>query len=569
MRAPVPRAARSLTPPRRRPPAKKQDYASVAKKLREISRLEEISGLLGWDELVMQPPGAADARAAQKEALAGVLHDKSTSADLGALLERLSEASASGNDLGAPDAETAAVRRAVVRDALDAYRREARIPKELAMRMASLESNGYHAWVKARKEKDFSQFAPVLREWVEVLRKKAELIDPAGEPYSVLLQSFDKGNSRERLDEIFGELKEGLVPLLRELRAAREARLVGSGAEPDEKKQKTGVFGNGSINDPSWIYAEEGKGFDVKAQAELCRQLCLDLGFDFERGRIDVSVHPFTGGAGPSDVRLTTRFKNEDVTEGLTGAIHETGHGLYEMQRNTDAEWEGLPVNSALGMSCHESQSLLWERCVALSPQYSQYLLPKLAAAFPDSAFAVAAKEADGPQRLHAALNALKVPSHIRVESDEVHYPLHVLLRFELEKDLIDGKLKVEDLPAAWNAKALEYLGEAPPDDAQGVLQDTHWSGGAMAYFPTYSLGAAMAVQIFEAAKKDLPDLDAQIARGEFAPLKAWLRDKVHRKGSFYPSADALLESATGKPLDVKIFLKYLRDKYRKLYGLE
>lgn len=544
-----------------------EDYAAAAAKLRDISRLGEISGILGWDELTFQPPGAAAARAAQKETLEGIAHDKQTDPALGILLERLAAAAAEGSDLGAPDPETADVRRAVVRLAVDDYRREVRVPKALAQKMAKLESEGYHAWAKARSDKDWAAFAPYLKQWLDALKEKAAAIDASADPYTVLLHSFDRGSTRARLDQIFGELKEGLVPLLKDLRAARAALL--------EKKANGETLPPmlASAADASWLLStpdsNTGKGgYDLKAQEELCRELVLDMGFDMEHGRIDTSVHPFTGGAGPTDVRLTTRFKAEDAVDALSGAIHEAGHGLYEQGRNVGAEWDGLPVGRDAGMSCHESQSLLWERMVALTPEYSRYLLPKLAKSFPDSAFAAAAKESDGAERLYAALNALKLPSHVRVEADEVHYPLHVLLRFELEKDMIDGKLSVDDVPAAWNAKCEEYLGEAPPHDGLGALQDVHWSGGAIGYFGSYTLGAMMAVQFFDAAEKEIPDLRGQISRGEFKTLRQWLKDKIHSRGSFYPSADALLEAVTGKPLDVKIFLKYLSDKYRPLYGI-
>lgn len=411
------------------------------------------------------PEAAADARAAQKEALAGVVHARQTDAQLGALLERLSAAAAEGNDLGAPDAEAADVRRAVVRNAIDDYRREARVPAELATRMARLESEGYHAWAKARADKDWSAFAPVLKQWLQALKEKAAAIDSSADPYTVLLHAFDRGNTRARLDVIFAELKEGLVPLLRDLRAARSALL--------ERKAKGEALppALASAIDPSWILS--AGGYDIKAQEALCRELVLDMGFDMKAGRIDTSLHPFSGGAGPTDVRLTTRFKENDISDSLFAVIHEANHGLYEQGRNLSQEWIGLPVNEAAGMAVHESMSLLGERQAALSPEYTgHYLLPRLAKAFPESPFAEAAKSPDGAERVYAAFNALKLPSHVRVDADEVHYPLHVLLRFEIEKALIDGELSVDDVPAAWNAKCEEYLGEAPPDAGIGALQD-------------------------------------------------------------------------------------------------
>jgi len=260
---------------------------------------------------------------------------------------------------------------------------------------------------------------------------------------------------------------------------------------------------------------------------------------------------------------MTTRFKREDVTEGLTGAIHETGHALYEQGRNL--EFDGLPVNSAAGMAVHESQSLLWERQVALSRPFSSYLLPKLRAAFPGAAFSDETKTAED---LYASLNVVRSPSLIRVEADEVTYPLHIILRFEIERGLIEGSVKVEDIPSLWNEKMILYLGVVPEDDAQGCLQDVHWSAGLFGYFPTYTLGAMCAVQIFAAAREALPTLDEDIAAGRFAPLKMWLNEHVHKLGSLYPTADDLMVAVTGKPLDPQVFLQYLKDKYSQLYKL-
>jgi len=241
---------------------------------------------------------------------------------------------------------------------------------------------------------------------------------------------------------------------------------------------------------------------------------------------------------------MTTRFKAQDVTEGITGAIHETGHSLYEQGRNQ--KFDGLPVNAAAGMAIHESQSLLWERMVGLSLPFAQYLLPKLRAAFQEQL----PDENKTGGDLYAALNVVRETSLIRVEADEVTYPMHIILRFEIEKGLIDGTVQVDDIPALWNQKMKEYLGVIPADDAQGCLQDVHWSAGLFGYFPTYSLGAMAAVQIFATAKQQLPDLDADIAAGRFGPLKNWLNDKIHALGSLYPTADDLLRAVTGRPLD-------------------
>eukprot|EP00877_Chromochloris_zofingiensis_P002211 jgi/Chrzof1/11991/Cz06g17100.t1 len=423
----------------------------------------------------MMPSGSAGSRGAQKSALAGVLYDKRTDKELGELLTQLND---QPGDLDA-------IQAAVVRDAHKAYIRETAIPKQLAQRIASLETEAYQAWVEARKESDYSKFAPFLQQWVDVSHQKAAAIDPNAPVYDVLLDDYEKDMTSERLDKIFTQVREGLVPLIKELKT--------QGTAPDD----------------SWLKGE----YDVDKQAELCKQVALDIGFNTDHGRLDVSVHPFTGGSHPTDVRMTTRFKAHDVTEGLTGAIHETGHALYEQGRNL--EWDGLPVNVAMSMGIHESQSLLWERMVALSRPFQDYLLPKIKQFFPD--FPV---PNSGNDALYAAQNVIKEPSLIRVESDEVTYTMHIIMRYEIERGLLDGSIKVSDVPSVWNDKMQQYLGAVPENDAQGCLQDVHWSAGLFGYFPTYSLGAMYACQIYNQAEKEIPDLEKHISAGNFKILK-------------------------------------------------
>eukprot|EP00775_Hariotina_reticulata_P006119 gene6119-6358_t len=476
-----------------------QAYDDLCAKLRELDALSGINGLLGWDELVMMPEGSVGSRGAQKSALAGVLYDKRTDTILGQLLTQLKTAPAGALDQ---------VQAAVVRDALRSYTREVSIPKELAQRIAKLETDAYVAWVGARKDADFSKFAPFLQQWVDVNQQKAAAIDPSKPVYDVLLDDYEKGMTSARLDEIFAEVRQRLVPLITELRS--------SGSPPDD----------------AWL---KGK-YSVDVQAELCKSVALALGFDTGNGRLDVSVHPFTGGSHPTDVRMTTRFKEEDLTEGLTGAIHETGHALYEQGRNLDKAWEGLPVNSALSMGIHESQSLFWERMVGLGLPFAQWLLPRIRQYFPDFPDRSA-------EDLYEAENVIKSPSLIRVEADEVTYPMHIILRYEIERGLLEGSIK-------------------------GCLQDVHWSAGLFGYFPTYSLGAMYACQIYDYAKQQLPGLEEQIATGQFKPLKEWLNENIHRQGSLHPSGDDLMQSVTGHTLQPQVFLSYLRAKYSKLYKL-
>mmetsp|Transcript_24801 Transcript_24801/g.44179 ORF Transcript_24801/g.44179 Transcript_24801/m.44179 type:complete len:373 (-) Transcript_24801:74-1192(-) len=319
-------------------------FEVLAEQLRDIAALEGTAGLLSWDEMVMMPPEAASARGKQKAALAGVLHDKATSCQLGGVLRLLTASDLSGLD---------EYQRATVRIAARDFKRKASVTKDLAKRIAELETDAMQAWVEARKESDFSKFAPYLEQWVAVSRQKAAMIDPSRFAYDVLLEEFEPGMTSSRIDEIFEELKAGIVPLLKELRS-------------------------GTLPDVSFLSSP----VSVEKQAELSKELSQWLGFDISKGRVDVSVHPFTGGSHPTDVRITTRFKEEDMREGVMATIHETGHALYEQGRNL--RYDGLPVNAAMSMGIHESQSLLWERMVALDKPFMEFLLPKLLVSIPE-----------------------------------------------------------------------------------------------------------------------------------------------------------------------------------------
>lgn len=503
-------------------------YAAVKSRLTEISALEGIAGILGWDEMVLLPEEASAVRGTQKEVLTGILFDKRSDTTYGEQLKLLHESASNLTD----------VEKANVRLAYNEYIRLVRLPKEMVQRQSALETEGYNAWIEARTKKDFSIFEPCLTEWVILKKEEARLIDDKAPTYDTLLYTFEKGMTATRLDEIFVEVKKGLIPLIKRIRESKSPPVIG---------QLTGSF-------------------DTSKQAKLCKEIALDLGFNEKCGRLDVSVHPFTGGAHPTDVRMTTRFKENDVTEGLTGAIHETGHAIYEQGRNLNDDYKDLPVSSALSMGVHESQSLLWERMVALSKPFQEYLLPKLQTYFPENEIL----QELTPTSLYSAMNIVKNPSKIRVEADEVTYTLHVILRYEIEKGLLDGTIAVKDVPKLWNDKMAEYLGEEsrPEHDAEGCLQDVHWSGGALGYFPTYSLGAMFAVQIFNTAKKDMPDMERDLAAGKFAPLKAWLNERVHKLGSFPVSGDDLMQTVTGSKLDPSVYLGYLEDKYTGIYNL-
>ena len=347
-----------------------------------------------------------------------------------------------------------------------------------------------------------------------------------------------------RLDAIFAETRAGLAPLLKAVLAKKRA-------DPDCDAVH-----------PSLALDAAGWTGTTAAQAALASSFAADLGFDFKKGRFDVSTHPFTGGACPSDTRITTRYSDANWLEGFAGTIHEVGHALYEQGRDTSDEGDGLPSSTALSMGTHESQSLLWERMVLQSRPFWDYATPKFHEAFPHTRDATA-------DDFYRCINRVS-PGCIRIEADELTYPFHVFLRYDVERALFAGALDVADIPDKWAGDMKTFLDVDVPDDANGPLQDIHWSFGAIGYFPSYTLGAIMAAQIFDAAKAAIPDLEAKVAAGDFAPLRAWLGDEIHAVGSLYASPDELLAKVTGgsSGIDPKPFLAYLTAKYAALYGL-
>jgi len=483
-------------------------------------------GLMGWDEQTMMPIGAEEARANQKAALAGVVHEAKVDPKIGQLIAALE---------GAQDLTL--VQKANLREAKTSFARNTRLSTELASKMAQLESEGYSAWVRARESGDYGAFQPMLMEILELRKTMLALTKPEMTLYNAAIDDFDPRMEASRLTEIFDSVKHDLTPLIKNIAAK-------SAAQPDLQKVKPALRG--------------GAEWDPAKQAEMCKEIAQAIGFDFERGRMDVSVHPFTGGSHPSDVRITTRYSEENWIEGIAGTIHECGHAMYEQGRSKSQL--DLPASEALGMATHESQSLLWERMVGQSRSFWVWATPIVHKYFPHT------KDCT-PEDFYRAVNIVK-PSLIRVDADEVTYPLHVIVRFELERALFDGSIDMAELPKAWDDKMEAYLGVRPPSNKEGVLQDVHWSGGAFGYFPSYSLGAMIATQLFDKAKEDIADLEGKIAKGQFLELKTWLNTNVHESGSTHPSADELLEAVTGSKLKPEIFVRYLNSKYTDIYGL-
>ena len=494
-------------------------YTTATQRLRDLTSIEEALGILQWDQEIVMPPGAVQARGRQIATLSVLAHERQVDPQFAALLGEL-----------AKDATLDDVQRANIREALRDQRRAARIPADLVRAWGEATVRGHEVWVHARKAKDFSKFQPVLEHLVALAKQRAAAVDPSKPAYDVLLDEFEPDMTMARLDPVFDRLKAFLIPFLKRVKAADLPC------------------------DVSWL----GAHVPAAQQREVGESIVRSMGYDFECGRLDTSVHPFCGGAGPTDVRITTRYNEDSFVGSLTGMIHETGHALYEQGR--PAELGDQPVSRARSMGIHESQSLLWEKQIGQNKPFWQYHYPRLQAAYKFLADVSLDDFVFG-------LNLVDFENFIRVEADELTYPLHVILRYEIERDLFAGKIQVAELPAVWNAKMQEYLGITPPDDALGLMQDVHWSGGMFGYFPSYTLGALYAAQFMRRARQDVPGIEAGLAAGDPQPLLGWLREKIHRHGSVFLT-DELARRATGEVLNPEHFIAYAEAKYSRLYRL-
>ena len=499
-------------------------YESLVARSRERALLASCSALLGWDEQTYLPRGGSSYRGDQMALLAGIQHERATDPALGDLLDAVA-----GSDLVAdPDSPSAAN----VRQWRRSYDRLRRLPRDLVEELARATTLAQGTWVEARKRSDFAAFRPSLEAIVALKRREgACLAEPGGDPYDALLDEYEPGAKVADLAPLFESLRAELVPLV--------AAIAGS------TRPRPATFPG---------------DYPVAGQQIFGEIVAAAVGFDFERGRLDTTAHPFCTGIGPGDCRITTRFDPADFLDGFFSILHEVGHGLYEQGVVADPDHVGTPMGEAVSLGVHESQSRLWENAVGRSHAFWQHWLPSARQVFREPLHAATL------DAFHAAVNRVE-PSLIRVQADEATYNLHILIRFELEQALMAGDLAVGDLPTAWNEKYRDALGIVPPDDARGCLQDIHWAAGLLGYFPTYTLGNLYAAQLRDRADADLGGLDLLVARGDFASLLDWLRSRVHRHGQRYPAA-RLIEAATGAPLDHRPLVRSLRAKYAPLYGL-
>jgi carboxypeptidase Taq len=494
------------------------DLGPLRDRLATIGDLRSAASVLAWDRQTYMPEGGLRGRAEQLASLARVGHEMLISPETGRLLEEAGEREQDSDDA------------AFLRLARRQHDRAVRLPVRLVAEISRATALAEQAWISARETSDWSLFAPHLERVLALKSEEGGYLN-SEHPYDAMLDRYDPGASTKRLRIMFDELKAGIVPLVRNV----AARLDEDRASPLK----------GS--------------FDERSQEEFGREVISRLGYDWSRGRQDRAVHPFCINFGdPGDVRITTRFDPKRLSVGLFATCHEAGHALYE--QGVDPSYSRTPLSGGVSMGVHESQSRLWENLVARSRPFWSFFQDGLGAAFPN-----VLEEAD-PETIYRAVNAVR-PSEIRTEADELTYDLHVLLRFELELALFEGDLAVADLPQAWDAKMEEYLGIVPANDARGILQDTHWAIGYFGYFPSYTVGNVLSVQLFEAAVEERPEIMPQMERGEFDALLGWLRENIHRHGKKY-EPDDLISNATGRPPTTSPYLKYLERKFGELYGL-
>lgn len=497
-------------------------YTDLIRRAREASVLASCGSVLSWDEATYMPRGGSAFRGEQVGLLARIGHDMTTDPAVGELL-----AKAESSDLVRDPESDAAVN---VHEVRRIYDRSVKVPAALVEQLARVTSQAQQVWRDARKASNFALFQPVLDQIVKLLREKADAIGYKTSRYDALLDEYEPGATAAEITKLFASLRGELVPLI--------AAIANSGKAPKRD-----------------ILQRE---YAVDRQRLFGESAAAALGFDFESGRLDVSTHPFCSGIGPGDCRITTRFNERHFNESFFGVLHECGHALYE--QGLPREFASTPRGSFCSLGIHESQSRLWENQVGRGRPFWEHFFPRARQAFPSALRDVSLDD------WLFAVNDVQ-PSFIRVEADEATYNLHIVLRFELEQALLSGDLATADVPSAWNEKFEKLFGLKVGSDAQGCLQDIHWSFGGLGYFPTYTLGNLYAAQLMEAARRDLPGVEDDFRRGEFCRLKGWLNERVHRPGMKWHAGE-LCRRITGSALDHKHLVRYMREKYAPLYGL-
>ncbi len=493
------------------------DLATLRQRLAEVSDLSRAAGVLGWEQRVTMPPLGTAARAESLAALGRIIHERFTDPEIGRLLERLRSLEES-----LPyDSDDASLIRVTRRD----WQKACRVPTELRVEMTRAAARGHHAWVEARRNNDFASFLPYLQENRELKRRYVDCFEPADLPYTALLDDYEPGMTTTEVREVFAALRPALTELVH--------------AAP--------------VVDASFLHGS----FDPGAQRRFAERVLATLGFEEGAWRLDPTAHPFCTSFSNRDVRLTTRYRPDDL-ESVWSTLHEAGHGLYA--HGIADSLMRTPLGGAPSLGVNESQSRTWENLVGRSLPFWTFWYEPLQEAFPEQL---------GTVDLEAFVRAINraEPGLIRVDADETTYSLHIILRFELEQEMIAGDVELEDLPEVWNARMKEFLGVEVTSDGDGVLQDVHWSGGGIGYFPTYALGNVISLQIWAAVRKALPDLDAQMAAGELLELSNWLRDNLYAHGRKLTPKETLERVTGSDAIDPEPYLAYLRGKMAALSG--
>lgn len=494
---------------------------TLKQRLAEISDLEQAQAVLGWDMQTYMPRGGAVARSHQLGTLAKISHEKFTDAEVGKLLDELLPEAEQMD----PDSDEARL----IKNTKRQYDKEVRVPTRLVEEFAGLIAVAQEVWARARAENNYPAFQPYLERIFDLRREYAQIFAPYDHIYDPLLDDYEPGLKTADVQQIFQTLRQEQVGLISAIQ--RQQQIDNSFLRLPYNEQAQWDFGVSVIN---------------------------RFGFDWEHGRQDRSVHPFTTSFSSDDVRITTRFDPENGLSALFSTMHECGHGLYD--QGVSPAYQRTSLAGAASLAIHESQSRMWENLVGRSLDFWSYFYPQLQRTFPDQ---LAKIDLD---TFYRGINKVET-SFIRVEADEATYNLHIMLRLELEIALLEGKLNAADLPEAWNSLSHQYLGITPPNNRLGVLQDVHWSSGIIGYFPTYALGNLVSVQLWEKVHEAVPDLDEQIRQGEFAALLGWLRANIHQYGSKFRPQE-LVQRITGTKIDPQPYLRYLKQKYGQIYSL-
>lgn len=490
---------------------------ALKERLYDHNALQCASAIFDWDQQCFMPPGGAEARSHHTSILGRMAHELLVADETAKLIEDAAGSAAPGSE-----------DEALVRVTRRKYDLATKIPASLVAEKLRLAAIGHEEWVVARKNNDFKSFAPTLEKMFDICRQEAEYLGYKGHIYDALLDQYEEGATKEDVESMFGTVRQPLVDLVSEI-SAKGRKIDNTFLEGD------------------WPEAK---------QREFTEMIVRAIGFDFDRGRQDTAPHPFCTGWSVGDVRLTTRYQSF-LGSAIFGSLHEAGHGMYE--QGSPMAWDRTPLAGGVSLGIHESQSRFWENIVGRSREFWQRFYPDLQKTFP----ALGAVALDD---FHRAVNKVE-PSLIRVEADEVTYNLHILIRFEIECALLEGSLKVADLPGAWNEKYKSYLGITPPSDAKGCLQDVHWSAGLVGYFPTYSMGNLLSYQFFAKLTGEIGDQKPSWAKGEFGPTLKWLQDKIYSQGQRY-QPPVLVEKVTGKPMGADDYLAGITAKYRDVYEI-